>query len=175
MEKINLTKVFLVIVIGILIGGCNKNDDDQPVSGSDITGVWTCTALDYTGTTETVIMGQSISADFVGEGYDINFTLTFTENPNEATSDGYYNVKLTTTTFGQSTTQYLEMQNFTYTGIWSKNGNEISITQDGETSVATITELTDSNLKVTITDIQTITNNGATATTTTNLTLEFTK
>lgn len=175
MKKSYLSISLIIFAMLFIITGCKKEDDNQPNIDGNIAGVWNCTAIDYTGSTVTEMSGQSLTTDFVGEGYDIDFTLTFTENPNNVTSDGSYSTKLTTTFMGQSTEQFIEGQSFTYTGTWTMNGSELSITQGGETSVATIEELTDSKLVIYIKDVQTMTNMGATATTTTEMNVSFTK
>ena len=175
MKKSYLSGSVIIITLLILIAGCKKENDNDPTINASVVGEWTCTAIDYTGTTVTEMSGQSLTTDFVGEGYDVDFTLTFTESPNNVTSDGSYSIKLTTTFYGQSTEQDIEGQSFSYTGTWSMSGSELSITQGGETSVATIQELTDSKLSIYIKDVQTLTNMGATATTTTEMNVSFTR
>lgn len=76
---------------------------------------------------------------------------------------------------GQSTVQNIESQPFVYTGTWSMENNTISITNDGDTDAATITELTDNSLVITITDEEVVTNMGITGTTTTNLVTSFSR
>jgi hypothetical protein len=175
MKKIFLSFFIVLSAAIVLTTGCKKDSETEPTINSDITGVWNCTAIDYTGTTVTEVSGQSITAEFVGEGYDIDFTLTFVDDPNEVTSAGSYSIKLTTTYLGQSTVQNVESQPFVYTGTWSMDNNTISITNDGVTDVATITELTDNTLVITITDEEVVSNMGITGTTTTNLVASFTK
>ncbi len=173
MKKNYLGGVAIVIALVIMVTGCKKENDNDPNIDSSVVGVWTCTALDYAGTTVTEMSGQSLTTNFVGEGYDIDFILTFTEDPNKATSDGSYSIKLTTTFMGQSTEQNVEHQPFIYVGDWTRSGNTLSITSGGETSDATIVKLTDTNFEISIVDVQTLTNMGATATTTTNITVSF--
>jgi hypothetical protein len=175
MKKYFLSFLILLSAAIVLTTGCKKDSETEPTINSDIAGVWNCTAIDYTGTTVTEVSGQSLTTEFTGEGYDIDFTLTFVENPNEVTSEGSYSIKLTTTLLGQSTVQYIETQPFEYTGTWSMDNNTISITNDGDTDVATITELTDNTLVITITDEEVVSNMGITGTTTTNLVASFSR
>ena len=67
MKKIKLGKVFLLFVLGLTIISCSK-DETSPNTSAEIIGVWNCSSVDYTGTSVTEFMGQSISADFIGEG-----------------------------------------------------------------------------------------------------------
>lgn len=175
MKKSNLTKVFLLLVLGLTIVSCSKKDDTTDPTNGEIVGVWNCTALDYTGTTVTEYMGQSITTDFTGEGYDIDFTFTITESPNLATSNGSYSLELTTTTMGQSVTQNMENIDFTFTGEWSKDGNTMTVSQYGESDDATIVKLTDTELVINILSVETIESSGATAISTVNTTVSFTR
>lgn len=170
MKKSNLTTVFLLLVLALSIASCNKKDDTL---NGDITGVWNCTAVNYTGTTVTEYSGQSATTEFTGEGYNVDFTFTVSENPNVATSNGSYSIKLTSTVNGQTITQNIEGNDFIYTGEWSKNGSTMTITQGGDSSDATIVKLTDTELELNIDDVRTIENNGMKATTTTNMTVSF--
>jgi type 1 fimbria pilin len=174
MRKSYLGKVFLLFVLGLFLVGCNK-DDDSPTPNAELTGVWNCTDVDYTGTSVTEVMGQSITADFVGAGYNIDFTLTIVEDPNEITSDGSYDIKLTTTNLGQSNVQNIENIPFTYVGAWSQEGNIMTIDMNGVTSDATIVELTANSLELNMLDVRIINNGGATLTTTTEMVVKFTK
>lgn len=176
MKKINLGRVFLLIVLGIVISSCSKDDTTQNTSSADLLGVWNCSAVDYTGTSVTDFLGQSLTSDFIGEGYNIDFTFTLTENPNIASSNGSYDIKLSTTTFGQTTVQNIEDNAFTFVGTWSLDDNKLTIIdQEGESSTANIVKLTDSVLEVSIQEVRTITNGGATVTATTNTHITFVK
>ncbi|PKP29715.1 MAG: hypothetical protein CVT99_16085 [Bacteroidetes bacterium HGW-Bacteroidetes-16] len=175
MKKSNLTKVFLLIVLGLTIVSCSKKDDTTNPTNGEIAGVWNCTAVNYTGTTVTEYLGQSITTDFTGEGYNVDFTFTINENPNVATSNGSYSIKLSSTTMGQTITQNIEDIDFNFTGEWSKDGNTMTVTQGGKSSDANIVKLTDTELEFKIANVETIENSGMTATSTTNTTISFTK
>ncbi len=174
MKKLSFEKVLFVLVVMLFIGGCAKEDDTTEISGS-VVGVWNCTALNYSGTTVTELMGQSITSNFTGEGQNIDFTLTFSENPNTATSSGTYDIFLTTTTLGQTQTQTIPDIEFEYTGTWSQNGNDLTIVKDGVPATATIVAMTETTLEVNITDVETSSINEATVTTTINSTIRFVK
>ena len=124
---------------------------------------------------ETSGQGQNISATFNGEGYDVDYTLTFTENPNKVVSDGSYSIELTTTANGQSTTQNIENLEFLSSGEWSMNGNTLNVTVDNETDEITIVQLTDDTMVLKGQEVQTMSQGGFTVTSTTNIILTFTK
>ena len=142
-----ILKLTLVLVAFIAFTSCSEDDNGggNDTSG-DIVGTWIGTGVDYTGTSETTTMGQTVSADFVGEAFDINYTLTFSENPNNVVADGSYSIELTTTINGQSSTETVEDLEFLNDGTWERSGNTLTITAEGEPGDATIVELTDTTL-----------------------------
>ena len=172
-------KIFKLILFTAFISltiSCSKDDDNPaPENNGEIVGVWKGTTVNYTGSTTTTAQGQSITADYVGEAYDVDYTLTFTENPKKVVSDGSYSIELTTTVNGQSTTQNVENLELLSSGDWSINGNTLSITVDNETDDATIVELTNNNLVLNVVETETNTGSGFTVTSTTDVTLSFTK
>ncbi len=171
-----IIKLFLFTTFLALTISCSK-DDDNPTTANNgnIVGVWKGTTVDYTGSTTTSGQGQTISADYVGEAYDVDYTLTFTENPKKVISDGSYSIELTTTINGQSTTQNVEGLEFLSSGDWNINGDTLSITVDNETDDATIMELTDTTLVLKAVETQTMNQGGFTVTSTTQVILSFTK
>ncbi len=176
MKKSILTKVFLLIVLGLTIVSCSKKDDETNPTTGDLAGVWNCTNVLYTGTSVSEYMGQSmVTAEYTGEGYDIDFTFTISENPNIATSNGSYSIELTTIAMGQTVTQNIEGIDFTFTGEWSREGDAMTVTQGGESSDATIVKLTDTELEFNIVTVESVENGGMTATSTTNTTISFTR
>lgn len=174
--QMKIFKLFLFTAFLTLTISCSKDDDGPSTTNNgNIVGVWKGTAVDYTGTTTTSGQGQNVTADYVGEAYDIDYTLTFTENPKKVISDGSYSIELTTTVNGQSTTQNLEDLTFLESGDWTMNGNTLSITVDNETDDATIMELTDSSLVLKAVESQTMSQGGFTVTSTTEVILSFIK
>jgi len=176
MKKSNLTAVLLLLMVFALsIAGCKKKDDTTNQTDGELTGVWTCTAFNYSGSTVVEYSGQSSSIDFTGEGYDIDFNFTLSENPNVGTTEGKYSVKLITSVSGVTLdTQYVEGQNFAFTGEWTRNGNTLTmINQTDEPSDATIVKLTDTELELNISEDQSYTISGSTTATITNYTIKF--
>lgn len=169
-------KTFLLVAFVSLTVSCSKDDDNPtPVNSGEIVGVWRGTTVDYSGTTQTSGQGQNFTADFVGEAYDVDYTLTFSENPNKVVSNGSYSIELTTTINGQSTTQNIEGLEFLSTGDWSIDGNTLTVTVDGETDDITIEQLTHDTMVLKGQEIQTMSQGGMTVTSTTNIILTFTK
>jgi hypothetical protein len=169
-------KLFLFTALISLTISCSSDDDNStPNNNGNIVGVWKGTAVEYTGTTTTTAQGQTITADYVGEAYDVDYTLTFTENPKKVISDGSYSIELTTTINGQSTTQNVENLEFLSSGDWSISGNTLSITVDNETDDAAIVELTNTSLILKSVKTETTAGSGFTVTSVTDITLSFIK
>ncbi|MEP0265000.1 lipocalin family protein [Dokdonia sp.] len=168
-------KLTLIILFTISVASCSSDDDSSNPSSANISGIWQGESFDYTGTSTTEILGESITTSFVGETENINYTLTFSENPNEVIADGSYDVILTTTLEGQTTTQTVPGIDFLNSGSWELDGNTLTFIVDGEASEATIETLTDNLLVLVISDTQEINQQGVTASTMIDAVLTFTR
>lgn len=128
-----------------------RSNDDNSSSASvnvDIFGICIGQAVDYTGSMTTIQAGETFVANFIDQAYDVDYTLIFSEDPNEVVLDGAYSIELVTTTLGQTQTDNIENLEFLSSGRWSRAGDELTVVNDGQTSVTTIIELTDTSLKL---------------------------
>jgi len=171
MKKLGL--LFTVFIL--ILTSCSSDSSDSPVISASIVGEWIATALDYSGTSSTTIQGQSVIADFVGEAYDINYTVTFSENLNTLVSEGNYSLELTYTILGQTTTENVENVQFLEDGTWEQNGDELIVTNNGETTAFDILELTANRLKLGLETVEEVTEQGAVITSTIYAELTFTR
>lgn len=142
-------KLLLLAFLAVSIVSC-KSDDDSDGGGGDtsgnLIGTWIGVDLDYSGSTTTTADGlPPITADFVGETTESDYTLTFSEEPNEVVSDGSYTIELTTTILGETQTNTEDLD-FFLTGTWTRDGNTLTISAEGRTEEYTIEELTDDSL-----------------------------
>ena len=165
---------FLLLSVAILtIAAC---DDDFDIETAEIGGTWVGTAVDYTGTSVTMASGFVLTTDFVGEGYDINYTLDFSENPNVIVAEGVYSVKLTNITPGQETVQDITNIQFDTTGPWGKEGDILKITnQLGDEVKLTIVELSATTLELQAIQEQVTAVTGGSSTTTIDITYKYTR
>ncbi|WAC02634.1 hypothetical protein N7U66_02810 [Lacinutrix neustonica] len=124
MKKLNV----LLIALFLVLSACTSDDDttDAPIASESILGTWIGQDVDYTGASTTTGQGQSINSTFVGEAYDVDYTLTFTEDPNQVVSNGSYSIELTTTTLGQTQTNTVENLEFLGNGSWSLSRKPIN-------------------------------------------------
>lgn len=139
-------KILFIALLATSIVSCESDDDAAADTSASILGIWNGVDVDYSGTTTTNADGfPPIEADFIGETTDVDFTLDFTEDPNEVTSDGSYTIELTTTILGETTTDTQNIE-FLQDGTWSRSGDILTITSEGVSQDYTIEELTESTL-----------------------------
>lgn len=173
MKKLN----YLFIALALVLTACSGDDDGGNPSDTsgDILGTWIGQDVDYTGTSSTSVQGQSINSTFVGEAYDVDYTLTFTENPNEVVSDGSYSIELTTTALGETFTENVENLEFLNSGAWSRSGNQLTITDNGEDTVATIVELTSTMLVLEVSETESVSEQGIDVSTNIDVVVTYTR
>lgn len=145
MKKFSL----LFIVLTFILTSCSTDDSSSIISG-DIVGTWIGSSIDYSGDTTTTVDGVTIVADFVGEAYDMDYTVTFSENPNEVVSEGSYSLKLTYTALGQTSVENLENIEFLEGGTWEQNNAILILTAEGESANYVIEELTENKLVISV-------------------------
>jgi len=140
-----ITKLFL-LGLAVIFLSCSEDEDPKPTN-EGMLGEWAATALDYKGTTTTAVQGVSTKVDFTGTGKNMDLTTTFEANPNTVTSEGSYIIVLKTTYMGQTTTDEYEVNDNIMDGIWTLNGNTLTVTSDFGSQIATILEQTSTTLK----------------------------
>ncbi len=186
MLKTNFLKITaLFFLSAILFTSCSDDDDAPNSPGSGVTdasiiGTWRMVEMNYTGTSSSDTMGQSLSADFDGTALNIDYIITFTENPNEYEAVGSYDIDLNATILGQNTQQTQSLNDINQTGTFDKNGDvltlsgslnqintSVSIPEDSfENQDAEIQELTDTTLILVSNVEQTVEDSGFTSTST---------
>jgi hypothetical protein len=137
-----IKKLFIaVLFIGVLFS-CNKDDDGNGNSSSDIVGTWKLEEVDYTSTATQ----SGITTDGVGEAYDIDGSITFNID-NSYTADTVYSVHLTVSMNGIEAGMY-DVENLSATGqngTWSMEGDQLTFTANGNTDTMTVTLSNDNN------------------------------
>src|SRR5690349_21529334 len=108
--------------IAVLFFSCGSDDEAPLPAIEGMVGTWNVTAIDYSGTTTTSAAGQSIKATFTGKGKDIDYTTTFSVEPNEVVSNGDYVIELKTTVMGQTTTEDYYFDEVLMDGTWELEG-----------------------------------------------------
>ena len=142
-----MKKIIFLFLIAIAFTNCTANEIDTPLSDG-ILGDWQGQSIEFTGTANSDLYGIPVNvANLIGEGYDIAFTFSLTENPNLATTKGDYSMEVTISTItGENITENQENIDFTSEGSWNKSDDTIALTIDDQEVIANITELTETEL-----------------------------
>ncbi|MDC9723833.1 MAG: hypothetical protein PSN34_13820, partial [Urechidicola sp.] len=139
-----MKKILVLFVFSAFIFGCETSDNETPTAS--IIGVWNGISINFTGTGAAEIQGVPVTADVDGEGYDIDYTVTFTEDPNTVTTVGIFSVEATASIQGQTYTESEENISIDFSGPWNQDGNTLALTINGEDVIANIVELTETSL-----------------------------
>lgn len=145
-----LSVLFLLFLITLT--SCSDESVSTEIT-EGIVGAWEMLDYDYKGTTTTTAQGQTISADFIGEAQDIDYTITFEEDPNVTIVDGSFTIKLTTTLDGQTFTETLNINDLQTinSGTWELiDGYLVVQAEGGMEATYKIEELTDTSLVLSI-------------------------
>lgn len=142
-----LTNLFFVCIL-VLFFSCSEDEGSPALPTAEgLIGTWDLTAIDYSGTSATTFEGNTIKASFTGKGKDIDYTSTFSMDPNTIVSQGSYTIELKTTVAGQTTTEDQEFDDALMNGTWELDGKTLIITNDGIAQEAVITKQTDDVLE----------------------------
>lgn len=167
-----LSRIILVLTIGLLITSCTEDNDSIEVDGLELVGEWQGETVNYTGTTTTEIQGVALVSEFEGIGYDVNYVININNDLTQITSNGSYSIELTTSVQGQSFTVNEENLTFEGAGTIILAGDEITF-NDG--SVGTIVELSANFLELNLYKEQTVTVSGFDSITSIDMTLTYTR
>ncbi|MFY0631203.1 MAG: lipocalin family protein [Flavobacteriaceae bacterium] len=149
-------KLLLFVAVIACLSSCTNNDTSPiNVSESDILGTWNVIDSEVEGTATITVGGITSSVSMVNTGRDYDFTFEFANNPNTVMALGTYTSVNTITVDGQTSVQEIPVSSIDGfdSGTWSVNGDQLTITANGRTSVATIAEFT-GNLMVITTAVE---------------------
>lgn len=137
---------FAFLALSVLFISCDKDDDGTPAD--NLPGTWRLVDIhSENGVATITLQGIPLTLAYESEGNSYNTTTTFTENPNEFTSEGSYVIHSTIATPGTPTT-YDETVNIGGTGTWSINGDVLTQTLGGETTEIDILELSKTKMRL---------------------------
>ncbi len=140
-------KFILLCIIPLVFTACDKDDDG--ISADNLPGNWRMTDIhSENGVSTITFQGLPLTTDYSSEGITYNTTTTFTENPNEFTSEGSYVVRTTIETPGTPTTNEETIDAFPGTGTWVIEGNILTQTFSGQTTESEILELSKTKLRL---------------------------
>lgn len=140
------TVKLLGLALLLFFTACNKDDDSGSVDATDMTGTWKLTASTLEGTTTTVGGGITLGGTFTSVGKDFKAQVTFNKDGTYVSS-GTYNVVVTTTVDGQTTTLEQPISEFLGTGTWKRDGNKLTVVSGTQTTVMEIVEETSKKIR----------------------------
>ncbi len=171
-----LSQCALICLLSISIVSCSS-DDDNNTATNQLLGDWRMDAYTYEGVSTTTNQYGTVTSDYTGEAINIDFLMTFAEDPNTVTGAGSYDIRLTTTTLGQTIVQEVPATQgfFSATGEWSRSGNTITMSNQGQDQEYLIEELSDSKLTLSSSASTSVITGGGLASTSLDLILEFSR
>lgn len=162
MKKLNT--LYLLSLL-FLITACDKEETNLEVTNDNLAGEWELTAFTYGGRSTNEVGGETYRSNFAGNGRDLAYSVRFNTD-GTYTSSGSYTIDAMYAFGGQEFSQVLIIDDALGTGTYTLNGDELSVTrdEDGETSVATILQLTNDVLIFELQQTKTNTSQSATST-----------
>jgi len=147
-----------MLFFAIFLVACSNNDDEIITSG-EILGAWNMVSFEYDGSSSFEISGVNINSDYTGKAKNIDFSMTFTENPNQVLGSGSYDLEVTVSAIGVSDTETTSISDINSAAEWSRDGDILTFTgtfysgsldvvNTGASQEFTIEELTDTSLRI---------------------------
>jgi hypothetical protein len=170
-------KLLLILTLAVTLFSCGSDDDNTVTSpNADLLGSWNGTSIGgiVNGTFEED--GITIPINGTVTGYNINYSLTFTETPNNITSQGTFDTLLSIMALGQTITENLPGETFldTTTATWTRSGGTLTISDDGDTDPYTMV-ITGNTMTLATSYTETSVDEGVTTTFNFDITASFTK
>ena len=139
-------KLFSLLFLLLGVTSCSKDVSiDSPVQ-ADIRGVWSAVAYSFEGRTTTLFHEDQSFFDFTGLGWEMHFDMVFSDSPNSYSKMGDYFLDNNFVNDEGETFFYESYNIFNEQGTWEINGNVVTITIDGHSFAAGISELTENRL-----------------------------
>ncbi|KAA5827934.1 hypothetical protein FPF71_03580 [Algibacter amylolyticus] len=125
-----LKRVVLLFLFSTTIFSCESSDDTLDTSG-ELPGNWELISYTNDGSTSTNFQGNPLRTTFTGKAINIDYILTFTENPNKAfTENSSLDFEITSSANGTSSTETSTINNITSESDWSRDGNILTFSGD---------------------------------------------
>ncbi|MGC6431114.1 MAG: hypothetical protein ACON5F_08735 [Jejuia sp.] len=144
-----LKQVVLLFMISIAVFSCDENNNEPLDTSGDLIGDWELIGYTSNGNTSATIQGTNFTTTFTGKALNIDYILTFSENPNKAiTENGSFDYEIMTSINGFSDTETTTISNIDSEANWTRNGNVLSFTGDFgsfETNAQVLDEDIDAN------------------------------
>ena len=152
-----LNKV-LWVLIPLIMTSCVFPEDDSLEEDSidqaqaaqmtpDLIGTWTVQAVDYSSVTTYTDGDVTTTETVVGSGTDFNYSITFQDNPDQASGEGVYSLELVNE---EGESQLSQGHNIISTAMWNYENDVLSFTAGGKVIEASVNDLSNQTLSLTI-------------------------
>lgn len=149
MKKIS---IFSLAFFSFLVISCGENEEPPE---PQVAGTWNLQEAQVDASGTAVIPGSQIAIPvpvaLTGEGDDYNLTVTFGEDPNMVSSTGSFVLNVAITAGGLPLgNQPIPIEgDETFSGTWTRSGDQVVVVDGSETLDLTILELTENRMRVT--------------------------
>lgn len=131
------TKIIALFLLAFVIFSCDTDDSTTVLlTEADLIGTWNLKEQTLeNGSITYSDSGQTLSATYSAYAKDIDFTMTFTDNPKKVNAAGKYTLVATASFAGQTNTEeeLIETVNDpTLSPTWILNGNNITISDGSD-------------------------------------------
>jgi len=150
-----MKKLIYLVCLCVMVSCGDNEDNNVDVNESDIVGTWNLTKMETNATTtmDTGIIDINFDTKVYGKDYD--YTITFSEDPNEITTDGSFTTVIEydgDDTFGDIDFSEFGVEDQTFdvseliTGTWSISDDILTCGTSSQTSDMTIDSFSDTKL-----------------------------
>ncbi|AZJ31815.1 Lipocalin-like domain-containing protein [Tenacibaculum mesophilum] len=155
-----MKKILFVFSISFLLFSCSDSNDLVEISNEDLIGKWNLIDLTSNVTNKFSYQGNTVNSTTAVYGKNYNFSMTFSENPNEYSTEGSLTLVTKTNTNGEVDTQETESSSIMdlESGEWEIKGNKLITKSNGVSSEMIIDSYTENKLvlKQKINETQTV-------------------
>ncbi len=150
MKKLSILSLAL---FSFLVISCGESE--EPRDEPQVAGTWNLQEAHVDASGTALIPGSSVATPvpvaLIGEGDDYNLTLTFGEDPNVVSSTGSFVLNVAITAGGIPLgNQPIPIEgDETFSGTWTRSGDQVAVVDGSETLDLTILELTENRMRVT--------------------------
>lgn len=144
MKKIAILYFLSAIFV---LQGCSKDDASPPPEPVDIAGNWALTEYTFDGSRRILEDNDVNIITFSASAWDINVLTVFSDNENNYSNVGGYNLDLTVVDENGVEFYLPSHQEVHDIGTWSRTNSFLGITIDGVLRQASISVLNDTTLK----------------------------
>ncbi len=155
--RLKTIAIVLALPLALATSGCGDSNDDTgaeatadqaAVTSSDLLGTWKMVSFSYESEFSTGEVSGKISA----EGVDLDNVLLIFKPDGTTQGSGSFNVNMSTTIGGHTTTKKLKGNSPVNNGTWKRNGNTLTIGSPGHPTSGsqhlTITKLDSNGLEI---------------------------